>query len=212
MLLDLITNAIKFTRFEQERRIKISIDASTTEPTPNSHGVTYFQSILKQCDPTSGQSWGDGDIVWIVITVEDTGRGLNLHERNLLFKRFSQASPKTHIQYGGNGLGLFISRRLAELHGGAIGFASEFGKGSTFSFYVKARRSTNRPPTSHVGNGLDPQYPLKLPRTPLRRATTPASFPPSHIEGQEPQENKSDIIHILVVEGNISLLLSLSTN
>ncbi|KAE9975328.1 hypothetical protein EG328_003228 [Venturia inaequalis] len=202
IFINLITNAIKFTRFEQERHINISIDASTTEPAPTSHGVTYFQSSLKQHDPTGGQSWGDGDIVWIIITVEDTGRGLDLHEKSLLFNRFSQASPKTHIHYGGNGLGLFISRRLAELQGGAIGFESVPGKGSTFSFYVKARRSTNRSPTSHVGNGLDPQYPLKLPKTPLRRATTQAIFP-SHTESQESEEDKPDVIHILVVEDNL---------
>ncbi|TID19431.1 hypothetical protein E2P81_ATG06601 [Venturia nashicola] len=204
IFINLITNAIKFTRFEQERRIKISIDASATEPAPTSHGVTYFQSSLKQHDPTGGPSWGDGDIVWIIITVEDTGRGLNLHEKNLLFNRFSQASPKTHIQYGGNGLGLFISRRLAELQGGAIGFESESGKGSTFSFYVKARRSTNRPPTSHIGNGLDPQYALKLPKTPLRRAIMPASFPPSHTEAQESEEDNPDIIHILVSDNLVN--------
>jgi len=42
---------------------------------------------------------------------------------------------------GGSGLGLFISRRLTEMHGGAIGFASTAGVGSTFAFYVKCRRS-----------------------------------------------------------------------
>lgn len=202
-MLDLITNAIKFTRFEQERSIKISIDASNTEPTSNSRGVAYFQSSLTQHDPTGGQGWGEGDVVWIIVTVQDTGRGLSLNEKDLLFSRFSQANPKTHIQYGGNGLGLFISRRLAELQGGAIGFSSESGKGSTFSFYVKARRSTDRPPTSHVGSGRDPQYPLKLPKTPLNRSTTPASFPSSHPMAQESEDDKPDHLHILVVEGNM---------
>lgn len=69
----------------------------------------------------------------------DTGRGLTEDERGVLFTRFSQASPRTHIHYGGSGLGLFISRRLTELQGGAIGLSSEPKKGSTFSFYVKTR-------------------------------------------------------------------------
>lgn len=62
-------------------------------------------------------------------------------EKKLLFQRFSQASPRTHVQYGGSGLGLFISRELTELQGGEIGVASEAGKGSTFAFYIRARRS-----------------------------------------------------------------------
>lgn len=67
----------------------------------------------------------------MMISVHDTGRGLSETEKELLFARFSQASPRTHIDYGkqeldggmqnskvqagGSGLGLFISRRLTEL-------------------------------------------------------------------------------------------------
>lgn len=60
----------------------------------------------------------------------------------MLFKRFSQASPRTHIQYGGSGLGLFVSRELTELQGGEIGVQSEPGQGSTFAFYIKAKRTS----------------------------------------------------------------------
>jgi CheY-like chemotaxis protein len=77
--------------------------------------------------------------IFLQFSVADTGRGLTEEERHSLFNRFTQASPRTHIKYGGSGLGLFISRQLTELQGGAIGLSSEFKRGSTFSFYIKTR-------------------------------------------------------------------------
>lgn len=71
--------------------------------------------------------------------VYDTGRGLSEDEMNILFQRFRQASPKTYKQYGGSGLGLFISRELCELQGGQIGVASGEGR-TVFTFYVAAKR------------------------------------------------------------------------
>jgi CheY-like chemotaxis protein len=53
------------------------------------------------------------------------------------------------VQYGGSGLGLFISRELTELQGGEIGVESESGRGSTFAFYVVARRA--KPPLDRDG-------------------------------------------------------------
>ena len=52
------------------------------------------------------------------------------------------AFPLRDIDRSCAGLGLFISRELTALQGGEIGVASEAGKGSTFAFYVKARRSS----------------------------------------------------------------------
>lgn len=60
-------------------------------------------------------------------------------EQEKLFSRFTQATPRTHVKYGGSGLGLFISKSLATLQGGAIGAFSEEGVGSTFAFFVSTR-------------------------------------------------------------------------
>jgi hypothetical protein len=92
-------------------------------------------------DQTLGPDWGDGEEIYLEFAVQDTGRGLSPEELKVLFQRFQQASPRTHVQYGGSGLGLFISRELTELQGGEIGVSSESGKGSTFAFYIKCRRS-----------------------------------------------------------------------
>lgn len=91
-------------------------------------------------DLTGNLEWGNGEVVYLSFAVQDTGRGLTLDEKKILFRRFSQA-PKTHVNYGGSGLGLFISRELVELQGGQIGVASAGKhKGSDFSFYIKTRR------------------------------------------------------------------------
>lgn len=142
VLINLITNAIKFTKTQQLRAITVSLSASRGRPNDASHsGVTYFARRSHQQSPTAGPEWGSGEEVFLHFAVQDTGRGLTKDEMKVLFMRFSQANPRTHVQYGGSGLGLFISRELTELLGGEIGVHSESGKGSTFAFYVKARRS-----------------------------------------------------------------------
>jgi hypothetical protein len=79
--------------------------------------------------------------LFLSFSVTDTGRGLTPNELALLFQRFTQATPETHIYHGGSGLGLFICRKLTELQGGQITVQSRRGEGSTFSFYIETRRS-----------------------------------------------------------------------
>jgi len=67
-----------------------------------------FPHAQKREDFTEGPDWGQGQKVFIHFAVRDTVRGLDESEKKLLFQRFSQASPRTHVQYGGSGLGLFI--------------------------------------------------------------------------------------------------------
>lgn len=59
-------------------------------------------------------------------------------KRMLTSTQFAQGSRKTYSEYGGSGLGLYISRQLVELMNGQVGVSSEFGKGSTFAFFVNA--------------------------------------------------------------------------
>ena len=143
VLINLITNAIKFTSSREKRVITVKLGATLERPSKEGlKFVSYFPTRAKHKDLTKGSDWGTGEKIYIHFAVEDTGRGLTEDEKKLLFLRFSQASPRTHVQYGGSGLGLFISRELVELQGGEIGVSSKAGEGSTFAFYVKARRST----------------------------------------------------------------------
>ena len=154
VLINLTTNAIKFTGTESKRTITVTIAASRQRPSElQQPPVNYFPTRSKRKDSMAERDWGEGELVYVHFSVRDTGRGLNPEEKKLLFLRFSQASPRTHVQYGGSGLGLFISRELTELQGGQIGVESETGKGSTFAFYVAARRSS-APPDVDGGTGM----------------------------------------------------------
>lgn len=146
VLINLTTNAIKFTQRQEARTIIVSLGASKNRPHSAESDVSYFPSRSKRKDFTTDKTeWGTGENLYLHFAVQDTGRGLDEQEKTLLFQRFSQTSPRTHVQYGGSGLGLFISRELTELQGGEIGVSSERGVGSTFAFYVKARRVEDMP-------------------------------------------------------------------
>lgn len=68
----------------------------------------------------------------VLFSVTDTGIGIAPERQAQMFNRFSQADSDIQARYGGNGLGLAISQKLAHLLGGDIGFESELGKGSRF--------------------------------------------------------------------------------
>jgi signal transduction histidine kinase len=75
---------------------------------------------------------GDGDKA--LITVSDTGEGLEPEELEQVFERFYRTDSARSRERGGSGIGLTISRAIAEAHGGALSAASEgSGRGSTFT-------------------------------------------------------------------------------
>jgi two-component system sensor histidine kinase/response regulator len=76
------------------------------------------------------------------IMVRDTGIGINKDKMSRLFQSFSQADTSTTRRFGGSGLGLSISKSLAEMMGGSIGVESEEGRGSTFWFTVPVKTQT----------------------------------------------------------------------
>ncbi|KAK4180310.1 putative signal transduction histidine-protein kinase [Triangularia setosa] len=75
--------------------------------------------------------------IMLEFSVIDTGRGFTEEEAELIFKPFSQIDGSSTRQHGGSGLGLVISRQLAELHGGTMNGTAVSGKGSTFTFTAR---------------------------------------------------------------------------
>jgi PAS domain S-box-containing protein len=75
----------------------------------------------------------------VEISVQDEGIGIKKEDLNKLFQPFHQLDSSYAKHYEGSGLGLALTKRLIELHGGTIQVASEWGKGTTFTFTLPLR-------------------------------------------------------------------------
>ncbi|MEX0909472.1 MAG: ATP-binding protein [Gemmatimonadaceae bacterium] len=80
---------------------------------------------------------------WLCIAVTDSGPGIPLADQQRIFEEFEQidAGPRTHSERRGTGLGLPISRRLAEAMGGDVTLESAPGKGATFTLWLPLESS-----------------------------------------------------------------------
>jgi signal transduction histidine kinase len=144
--MNIFTNAQKFTRNANHRQIDFSLGASIIRPETGPDGAKYIpfrnEGVLKSDEQRADRNVRENTekTIFLTFSIADTGKGLSDKELKQLFKKFNQASPKTYGQYGGSGLGLFITRDLVELQGGQIGVRSKEGHGTTFFFYIKVER------------------------------------------------------------------------
>ena len=105
-LINLVSNAIKFT----------------------SQGHVYLNVSLEYRDGNKEP--------FIRFDVEDTGIGIAKEKQDLVFESFCQADGSTSRKFGGTGLGLTITKRLAKKLGGELAVSSELGRGSVFSLIL----------------------------------------------------------------------------
>lgn len=109
VLLNLLTNAIKFT--------------------PEKGEITISLQVLEET----------ADTKVLEFSVKDSGMGLTAEEQAQLFNRFVQVGQFTPQGYGGSGLGLIISKNLVELMGGAIQVDCKKWKGCKFTFTIRGK-------------------------------------------------------------------------
>jgi signal transduction histidine kinase len=75
----------------------------------------------------------------VEISVSDTGIGIAKEDQEAIFEEFRQAGGNYAQKREGTGLGLTLTKRFVEMHGGKIWVESEIGKGSTFTFTLPMR-------------------------------------------------------------------------
>ena len=105
------------------RQVLLNLLSNAIKFTPDGGRVTVAARTV---------NGGEEPLVRVAVT--DTGIGIAADDQPKLFQEFSQLDASASRKYEGTGLGLALSRRLIELHGGTIGVDSQLGKGSTFWF------------------------------------------------------------------------------
>jgi len=158
-----VLNIVGFRAEEKKQKISVFIDKSIpriligddqrlaqviTNLLGNAVKFTPEGGAIKLDTQLIGEN--DGESV-IRITVRDSGIGISSEEQKKLFHSFQQADSRTSRKFGGTGLGLAISKNIVELMGGNIELDSAPGKGSSFSFTIKAKRSSKSPNLSQLG-------------------------------------------------------------
>ena len=115
VLYNLLANAIKFTTEGGKVEIRVSYADDTNRRLSSGPGAK-------------------GD--YLEFSVSDTGVGIGPEDKERIFDEFEQVDSTLSREWGGAGLGLALSKKLVELHGGTISVESSLGTGSTFTFTI----------------------------------------------------------------------------
>ncbi len=133
-----------------ERKLKqilYNLLSNAAKFTPDGGRITLTAKRCTDGEPHMGVSDSEESLLtsgkWLEISISDSGIGIKKEDLERIFNSFEQADSSAGRHYQGTGLGLSLTRRLVELHGGRIWAESEGPEhGSTFSFMIPAFTET----------------------------------------------------------------------
>jgi len=134
------------------RQILFNLLSNASKFTPEGGQVTVSAVLTRAPLPVPAERTGDvvrlvsRDVVWV--SVRDSGVGIKQDDMPKLFHEFSQVDSSASRQQQGTGLGLALSRRFVEMHGGTIGAESVYGAGATFWFILPCEGPLRKPTAS----------------------------------------------------------------
>ena len=148
-LKDCVDSAFDLVRHRAtEKGLRLNLHIADGVPAAVTSDVTRLRQILLNLLSNAVKFTDKGEVTLSLhaqpgeqlnFAVKDQGIGLSAEGMGRLFQSFSQADGGTTRKYGGTGLGLVISRKLAELMGGGMAAHSDgLGHGCTFSFHIRA--------------------------------------------------------------------------
>ncbi|HEY9852957.1 MAG TPA: ATP-binding protein [Leptolyngbyaceae cyanobacterium] len=127
MLINLLSNAVKFT--PEGGQIKLS------------SRLAYGKDLAKEYRPD--RSPINASTPYLCLEVKDSGIGISKDKWHLLFRPFQQVDASLARRHEGTGLGLALTKRLAELHGGTVSLESIENQGSTFRIWLPLTEMRN---------------------------------------------------------------------
>ena len=173
-----VDSALELVRHKAtEKRLALIVHVADDAPVMVKSDPTRLRQILLNLLSNALKFTAKGEVRLTVGTgpndelhfaVKDSGIGLTPQGMARLFQSFSQAEESTTRQYGGTGLGLVISKRLAEIMGGTLTAESEGAdQGCTFRFHIRAetvaaQASTKPAAKTIIDPGMAQRHPLRI--------------------------------------------------
>ncbi len=152
----------------EQRGVQLDIDLDSLMPVTNSDEdkldiiLTNLVSNAIKFTSAGGHIWVKSQVVEsphhagqrLLVSVEDTGRGIAEQDIPRLFQRFVQLDGSTSREYSGTGLGLALVRELIELLGGTVGVTSKLGVGTKFQIELPFKQPVEKDEVIESPSGL----------------------------------------------------------